>query len=130
MSDIDNQIYLKKNWSMKDLRDTFSNKDVAINLFQSKYKQKFEKLKFISVKISQKNEKLREENEKQQNDLTSSYNLLYSKDKQINFLQKKEEFLKNINIYKKLRKKLFKNIIFKMNPHEIQKRCFDYWRTG
>ena len=88
-------------------------------------------LKGISIKISEKNEKLLEENEKRKKELSALYNLLYSKDKQMNFLQKKEDFLNNIQIYKRLRKKIFTNLINKNEkiPKEMIKYVLFIWKA-
>jgi len=64
-------------------------------------------------------------------ELSSLYNLLFSKDKEIDFLTRKEEFLKNINLYKKFRKKLFQNIMIKSNKlsKDFKKYIFLFWKS-
>jgi hypothetical protein len=64
-------------------------------------------------------------------ELSSLYNLLFSKDKEIDFLKRKEEFLKNINLYKKFRQKLFQNIMNKSNipSKDILKYIFLLWKA-
>ena len=102
---------VKKKHSYNDiLKDKLVDDNVAFILFQLNYKEKYDKLKTLSLKISSKNEKLLEENEKCNEQLNALYNLLNQKDKQITFFQKKYEFLKNINVFRKLRKKIFENI--------------------